>query len=352
MILQQAIGSIQPADQDIFLQAKLKWDSIAKPLGSLGLLEDAVIDICAMTRCLSPALDSRCVAVFCADNGVVADGVTQTGSEVTAIVAKNLCTGDTSVCKMAGVARAQVVPVDMGMNTPVEDHRMVNCRVASGTASLRNGPAMTHTQAIQALEHGIRLAQHLDAAGYDLFATGEMGIGNTTTSSAVASVLLNRPVKEMTGAGAGLSREGVLHKIAVITEGIETNRPDPADPIDILAKVGGFDIAGMAGFYLGAALCQKPCIIDGFISGVAALCAVRLCPKAADYLLASHVSAEPAGHLVLEALGLKPLITAQMRLGEGTGAVAVMPLLDMALTVFNTMSTFEEISIEAYEHLH
>lgn len=342
---------IRPVDAAFAARAREKWNAVAKPLGSLGVLEDDIIRVCAMTRSLSPNIAKRCVAVFCADNGVVAEGVTQTGSEVTGIVAANLCTHATSVCKMAQIARADVIPVDIGMNAPVADARMRVCRVAAGTKNMRHGPAMSRAQAETALMHGITLAQTLVGEGYCLLATGEMGIGNTTTSSAVASVLLDRPVGSMTGAGAGLSKAGVAHKIEVIRASIAHNKPCHTDALDVLAKLGGFDIAGMAGLCLGAALCEKPCVIDGFISGVAALVAVRLCPAAAGYLLASHVSAEPAGMAVLDALRLRPLIAAEMRLGEGTGAVAALPLLDMAFAVFDTMRTFDESQIEAYQPL-
>ena len=335
MKLNEALSRIAPVDPAQRQRALQKWNAVAKPLGSLGLLEDAVTQICAMTGDLSPKIGKRAVVMFCADNGVVTQGVTQTGSEVTAIVAGNVCTGDTSVCKMAQVAHADVFPVDMGMLTTVDNPRMWNRRIAAGTKDMSQGPAMTREECIQGLETGIEIAGELKDRGYGLLATGEMGIGNTTTSSAVGTVLLQRPAVEMTGPGAGLSKEGVLHKIDVINEAIALNRPDPADPVDVIAKVGGFDIAGMAGLCLGAAVYHVPCILDGFISSLAGLCAVRMNPAVADYLIASHVSAEPAGHLLLEALGKKPMITAGMRLGEGTGAVAAMPLIDMALAVFN-----------------
>jgi len=351
MTLMETIASIRPADADVAALARKKWDSVAKPLGSLGLLEDDVTRICAIRGTLVPSVKRRCVAVFCADNGVVAEGVAQTDSSVTAIVAKNFCTHDTSVCKMAEAADADVVPVDMGMNTVVDDPRMRRHRIAAGTKNMRLGPAMTRDEAVRALEAGIAVAHELADGGYTLLATGEMGIGNTTSSSAVASVLLGRPAAEMTGPGAGLSREGVLHKIAVIGDAVALTRPDPEDPLDVLAKVGGFDIAGMAGCFLGCAERRIPCLIDGFISAVAALIAARMCPAAVDCMLASHVSAEPAGQLLLDTLGLRPLITAGMRLGEGTGAVAAMPLLDMAIAVFTTMATFSDIQIEAYRPL-
>lgn len=351
MTLKEALAAIQPSDKALRQKAQEKWNAVAKPLGSLGLLEDAIMDICAIQGTLVPDIQKRAVVMFCADNGVVAQGVTQTGSEVTAIVAGNVCKGDTSVCNMSKIAHADVFPVDMGMITTVDHPRMRNCRIAAGTRDFSKEWAMTREEAIQGLETGIQLAGELKEQGYGLLATGEMGIGNTTTSSAVASVLLQRPPVELTGPGAGLSRAGVLHKIEVIENAIALHKPDRDDPIDVLAKVGGFDIAGMAGLCIGAAVYHVPCVLDGFISAVSALLAVRICPAVSDYLIASHVSAEPAGHLLLESLDKKPMITAGMRLGEGTGAVAAMPLLDMGLAVFNEMTTFEATNIEAYQPL-
>lgn len=351
MTLEQTVQGISPPKQMAYKQAARRWDSIAKPLHGLGLLEDAICRIAGAQGTAQVRIQRRALAVFCADNGVVREGVTQTGSEVTALVAGNLCHGATSVSKMAQVANVDVYPVDMGMNTPVEEPGMIDCAVARGTQNLARGPAMTRAQAVLALERGISLACRLAKEGYWIFATGEMGIGNTTTSSAMASVLLCRPVEEMTGRGAGLSSEGLCRKISVIEQAIRLNRPNRRDPLDVLAKLGGFDIAGMAGFALGAAACGVPVVVDGFISSVAALTAVRLCPAAQGYLLASHVSGEPAGKLVLDALELSPIITAGMHLGEGTGAVSLFPLLDMALAVYEGMSTFEDIELEEYRPL-
>lgn len=351
MTLSETIQAVTPPDKQAAEQAQRRFDSIAKPLHGLGLLEDLICRIAAAQKSAKADLSRRALAVFCADNGVVAEGVTQTGSEVTALVAKNLCRGDTSVSNMAKTARVDVFAVDMGMNTPVEEPGLIQCAVARGTNNLAIGPAMERAQAVQAIEQGISLARELAGQGYSILATGEMGIGNTTTSSAVASVLLHRPAAEMTGRGAGLDTPGLMRKIRVIEQAIEKNRPDADDVLDVLAKLGGFDIAGMAGLFLGGAACRVPVVIDGFISSVAALIAARLCPDAAGYMLASHVSGEPAGRVVLDALGLSPVITADMHLGEGTGAVALFPLLDLALSVYENMSTFEDISLEEYRPL-
>lgn len=346
--------TIPPIDEAAAKAAKTRWDAIAKPLGSLGLLEADIIQIAGLTGDADYRLDKRGVLVFCADNGVVKQGVTQTGSEVTAIVARNICLGDASVCRMGMVAKAGVTAIDMGMNQPVEDMDaldMLDRRVAAGTGDITEGPAMTRQQAIQAIQTGIDLVGQCKQQGYKILATGEMGIGNTTTSAAMASVLLGCPPEVVTGRGAGLSTEGLRRKTEVVAKAIAVNRPDANDPLDVLAKLGGFDIAGICGAFLGGAVHRVPILLDGLISAVGALTAKRLFPAAANAMLATHVSAEPAGGLLLEALGLKPLITAGMYLGEGTGAVAALPLLDMGYAVYGGMRTFDEIEIESYKPL-
>ena len=351
MELEKLLKQIEPEDAATREAAHRHWNSCAKPLGGLGMLETALEDIAALTGSADIDIRERAVLVLCADNGVVCQGVTQSPSSVTAIVTENLAARRTSVCHMARVANCRVVPVDMGVLDFPGVPGVLSRRIGNGTADISVGPAMTRTQAEQAVLTGIELVREQAEQGTRLLATGEMGIGNTTTSSAVASVLLERPVEEMTGRGAGLSNEGLTRKIAVIRQALACNQPDRDDILDILCKVGGFDIAGMCGIFLGGALYRVPVLIDGFISAVAALCALRLCPAAGKAMLASHVSAEPAGHLVLEALGKQPLITAGMHLGEGTGAVAAMPLLDMACAVYHGCYTFDDGGIEAYQPL-
>lgn len=347
----QLDASIRPLDQRAMAEAKRRWDSIAHPLGSLGLLERDIIQIAGMTGSADVDLSKRAVVVMCADNGVVAEGVTQTGQEVTAIVTENMSKGDTSVCRMAKVAGAEVIPVDIGVAQPVTEERIRQSCVRRGTANMTQGPAMTREEAAKALLTGVSLVEELKKEGYQIFATGEMGIGNTTTASAVVSVLLGKDPLEVTGRGAGLSTEGLQRKIQAIRTAIAVNQPNPADPLDVLHKVGGLDIAGLAGVFLGGAIYRVPVLVDGFISSAAALLAASFCPLAKDYMLGSHASNEPAGRMVLEALGLTPFLYAGMCLGEGTGAVAVMPLLDMALSVYREMATFDEIEVEAYQPL-
>ena len=349
--LQQVINGIKPLDEKAMGLAQRRWNTIAKPLGSLGLLEETIIQIAGMTNDHQVCLDKRCVVVMCADNGVVEEGVTQTSSEVTAVVTENFTKGETSVNNMANIAHAKVIPVDIGVARDVEGEGLIHQKIAYGTKNMTKGPAMTREEAIKAVEAGIHIAVRLKEEGYRIIATGEMGIGNTTTSSAITSVFLHKSPEEVTGRGAGLSSEGLKRKIDVISKAIEINNPNPNDPLDVLSKVGGLDIAGLTGVFLGGAFCELPVVIDGFISAAAALCAVRICPQVKGYLLPSHVSNEPAGTLLMSALELEPFLHAKMCLGEGSGAVAIFPILDMACAVYNNMSTFSDIQIEEYQPL-
>jgi nicotinate-nucleotide--dimethylbenzimidazole phosphoribosyltransferase len=342
---------IAAPDETAMSKARAHWDAIAKPLGSLGLLEKTVVRIAGMTGTANVRLSRRAVLVLCADNGVVKEGVSQSPSDITLLVSENLTKQQTSVCRMAKVADADVIPVDMGMIRRLDNPLLLDRHIADGTKNIAEGPAMTRAQAETAIDAGISLVESCREQGYDILATGEMGIGNTTTSSAVASVLLNRPVGDVTGRGAGLSDGALKRKIDVIDKAIRINKPDAGDALDVLMKLGGFDIAGLAGVFLGGALHRVPIVIDGLISAVSALIAARLCPAALPYMLASHCSDEPAGQMLLDALGLRPMIRAEMHLGEGTGAVALFPLLDMALAVYHGSSSFEEIGMDAYRPL-
>ena len=272
--LKTLLSGITPPDEAARAAAHAHWAGLAKPLGGLGALETLLEDAAALTGSAALDVSRRAVLVLCSDNGVVAQGVSQTDQSVTRAVAENLAARRTSVCQMARTAHCDVVPVDMGMaGDPVPG--VADCRIAAGTADFTQGPAMTRAQAVEAVGRGIRLVQEQKAAGVQLLATGEMGIGNTTTSSAVAAVLLGQPVERMTGRGAGLSDEGLARKVDAICRGILRNEPDPTDPLDVLAKLGGFDLAGLCGVFLGGALEGVPVVMDGFISGVAALCASR-----------------------------------------------------------------------------
>ncbi len=343
--------AIPPADEAARTAAHERWAACAHPLGSLGLLETALEDIAALTGSADIALKPRTLIVFCADNGVVAQGVTQTGSAVTGVVARALAAGVSTANRMAAVADCRVLPVDMGMLDFRPSPGVPDRRVGNGTGDITLGPAMSRVQAERAVEIGIQLAAAEKDRGTRLLAAGEMGIGNTTTAAAVASVLLGLEPEDTVGRGAGLSDDGLARKRRAVKTALELNQPDPNDPLDVLAKVGGFDIAGLCGLYLGGAVYRLPVVMDGAISAAAALCAVRLAPEAGRAIIASHLSAEPVGARLLKALGKKPLITAGLRLGEGTGALAALGLLDMALAVYRHGSTFDDYGIPAYEPL-
>lgn len=347
MELTELISKIEPADKRAYQACIDHFDHIAKPVGSLGELETLLAVVAGASGTPKIDISKKCVLVFCADNGVLAQGVAQSTHEVTTAIARSLVRHTTSLCAMASVCGADVFPIDMGMIDPVEG--MISCSLSKGTKDMTKEPAMTKAQAMQAVLTGIRMVEERKKEGYGLIATGEAGIGNTTTSSAVLSVLLNVSPEMVTGRGSGLTDEGLFRKQQAIKQAIELNQPDSEDILDILSKVGGYDIAGMVGAFIGGAVYKIPVIIDGFISGVAALCAVRLCPEVRDYLLPSHISAEPAGQMLMKELGLDPVIHAKMRLGEGTGAVALMPLLDMAASVYKNAASFDDIQVEAYE---
>ncbi|MCD8371092.1 MAG: nicotinate-nucleotide--dimethylbenzimidazole phosphoribosyltransferase [Clostridiales bacterium] len=343
--------SVHGTDGSIYAEALRRWDGIAKPIGGLGEFERLIAKIAAIQGQTDVSLSRRAVVIFCADNGVTAEGVTQTDSKVTAVVTENFARGIASVNRMAAVADTDVIPVDIGVAGEIREPGVRDMKIARGTANLRREPAMSMEQTLEAVHHGIALAGEMKDAGYDLLAVGEMGIGNTTTSSAVASVLLRQPPEMVTGRGAGLSSDGLQRKLAVIRDAIALHHPDPDKPFEVLATLGGFDLAGMAGLMLGGAIYRVPVILDGMISGVAALLAQAVCPHVTDYLLASHLGKEPSCALVMERLGLRPVIHGQMGLGEGTGAVMLFPLLDLAYEVYRENRTFADIHIDAYERL-
>ena len=348
MTLQETIEQIHPLSKEAMDRAKAHWDGIAKPLHSLGKLEDVLIQIAGITGKEEISIEKRALLTFCADNGVVEENVTQSGQEVTATVAENFLQEKATAAILCRSAHADLFPIDIGM---ARDTKVPRYKVAYGTKNMAKGPAMTREQAADAILYGMQLVKDLKEEGYRLIATGEMGIGNTTTSSAILSVLLDRPVVEMTGRGAGLSSEGLKRKVSAIETAIQINQPDPQDALDVLHKVGGLDIAGLVGVFLGGARENIPIVIDGVISAAAAMTAKKLCPSAADYWIAAHVSKEPAGKIVLDALEKRPMLTCDMCLGEGTGAVAAFPILDIANAVYSEMSTFSDIEMEAYQPL-
>ena len=336
---------IHPLSETARREAHRRWDAVAKPLGSLGAFEDTLAQIAAIQGTADIALSPRCVLVFCADHGVTAQGVSQSGSEVTALVAKAIAEGTSNINLMAKAAHADVFAVDMGMLSPIPG--AMDRRQGCGTADFTLGPAMTRDQAQNAVQAGVDLVGDMKGRGYRLIATGEMGIGNTTAAAALACALLRLPPVEAAGRGAGLSDAGLRRKIGAIRQALEINRP--SNPMDALAKLGGFEIAGMVGAFLGGAIHGVSIVIDGVISASAALIAARLRPEARAFMLPSHMSRAPGAKALMEALALRPVIDAGMALGEGTGAVMLFPLLDMAQAVYGGAHTFDSLGMAAYQ---
>lgn len=381
--LKRLISLCRSFDRDAERESRRRWDGIGKPIDGLGLLEVMAAKIAGMTGDPVIRLRKKAVAVMCGDHGVVAEGVTQTGQEITALVAENIAAGTSSVCLMARTAGADVFAADLGIACEYEKKwktvpeesvlkkilpeekeefclppsgrltkgKITGKKVAGGTADLAKEPAMTREQAALAVCRGIEAAAELKEQGYDIIVTGEMGIGNTTPASAAACCLCGMKPEEATGRGAGLTQEGLERKISAVKRALILHRPDPEDALDVLSKVGGFDMAGMTGLFLGGALCGIPVVIDGVISAASAALACRLHPGCRDFMLASHLGKEPAMKRLLEITGQEPVICAGLALGEGTGGTALLPLLDMALAVYGENVTFEDIRMDAYERM-
>ena len=328
-------------------RAQRKWDSIAKPLDGLGIFEDITVRLAGIYGTEDFDIDKRCVLVMCADNGVVCEGVTQTGQEVTRAVSENIAAGRASVCRMAGLAGAEVFAYDVGINGECDYTYLINKKIAKGTKNIAKEPAMTREEALKAIDVGMEAVRTALDKGYKIAVTGEMGIGNTTTSAALLSAFLDIPPEETVGRGAGLSDDGLKKKLAAVSSALKMHGGGNA--LEVLRCLGGFDIAALAGVFIGGAAYGMPVVIDGIITLAAAVCACEIVPGTEKYMIASHVSGEPAAEAALLRLGLDAPIRAGMRLGEGTGGVCMLPLLDMAMEVYSEGCTFEETDIEAYE---
>ncbi len=342
------LQKITPLDQAAMRAAQIRWDNRTKPLGSLGRLEDIAVRLAGINGTPDPRADKRAVVIMCADNGVVEENVSSCPKSVTASVTCNFTRGITGINVFSRLVNASLKIVDIGVDADLKFPGIIDRKIRKGTWNMANGPAMTREEAVKGILTGIEVVRELKEAGIHIFATGEMGIGNTSTSCAVSAVLTGIPVDDLAGLGSGLSKEAYLNKIRVIRRAIEINEPQLTDPVDVLAKVGGFDIAGLAGCFLGAAIYKIPAVIDGFISAAAALAAFRIHPAAKDYMLPSHGSAEQGFSAVMEALDLEPMLNLGMRLGEGTGAALGLQLVDAALAAYNQMGSFEDASIEQY----
>lgn len=343
--LENVIGQIAPYQESAAQHAKAHSDQLTKPTGSLGKLEDIAFRLAGISGRLWPNLSRKAVVVMAGDHGVCEEGVSAYPQEVTPQMVLNFLGGGAAVNVLARQAGADVYCVDMGVNADMEHPDLISRKVVRGTANMAKQPAMSRDEAMQAIMAGVQVADDLAQQGYRLFATGEMGIGNTTPSAALTSVLTGLSPEQSVGRGTGISDENWRHKIEVVKRAIAVNEPDAADPIDVLAKVGGAEIAGMAGFIIGAAANGCPVVIDGFISSVAALVAVRLAEQVKPYLFASHLSQEQGHATVLESMGLSPMVQLDMRLGEGTGAVLCFHFIDAALKLMQEMATFDSAGV-------
>ena len=340
--LDALVREVLPLDRSAMTATEEYQARLAKPPGSLGRLEEISIQLAGITGRVHNALNKKQLLVFAADNGVVAEGVSSAPQSVTKQQTINLMRGKTGAAVLAKHFGCGLTVCDVGVNADIYESTVLNRKIAYGTQNICTGPAMTREQTLQAILTGAEIARTVDA---DVIGVGEMGIGNTTTSSAVLAVLLGADVEAVTGRGGGITEESFRKKKAVIRTAIEVNRPDRDDVVGVLSKVGGFDLAAMCGAFLGAAAARRPAVIDGLISAAAALCAVRLCPNVHGYLVPSHASFEIGYRLAMEAMDLRPLFDLGMRLGEGSGCPLAFQVLDAACAVINDMATFDEAGI-------
>jgi nicotinate-nucleotide--dimethylbenzimidazole phosphoribosyltransferase len=344
-LLQRTVEAIGPLDTQAMEKAKERLDNLLKPRGSLGRLEDIAVQLAGITGTAGRQISKKAIIVMCSDNGVTEEGVSSFSSEVSTLVTETILKGISGVSVLSRHAGAGLLVVDIGLGGDIYDSRIIHRKIRRGTSNIAKGPAMTREEAVRAIETGIEITCTAIDEGADLLGTGEIGIGNTTTSSAVLRVFTGAGFDEVVGRGAGLSDDGLRHKKDVIRRAVRLNRPDPGDPIDVLSKVGGFDLAGLAGCYLAAAARRVPIVVDGFISGAAAVAAVKIHPETRSFMFSSHTSAEPGTSAISRALDLYPMLALDMRLGEGTGCALAFHIIEAAVKIMNEMGTFKDIGM-------
>ena len=351
MNIEKFIKQIQPLDESAMQMARARQDTLTKPRGSLGRLEELSVQLAGITANPLPKFENKTVIVMAADHGVTSEGVSAYPAEVTLQMVLNFLRGGAAINVLALQVGARVVVVDMGVALEVDDptRQLIQRRVGAGTANLAQGPAMTREQAEESIQSGIEVASEAISKGADILATGDMGIGNTTSAAAIACALLNESPEKIAGRGTGVDDDGLKRKVAVIARGLDVNKPNVKDGLDVLSKVGGFEIGGLAGVMLASAANRKPVLVDGFISTAAAMITVLLAPAARDYMIAAHVSQERGHKLMLEWLGLNPLLDLNMRLGEGTGAALAFHLIEASTRILCEMATFGEAGVSAKE---
>jgi nicotinate-nucleotide--dimethylbenzimidazole phosphoribosyltransferase len=344
--LDTILKEIKPLDSSAMAAAQTRQNVLTKPHGSLGRLEELSIQLAGIKGTTSPKLEHKSIIVMAADHGVAAETVSLYPQEVTRQMVLNFLKGGAAINALAGQIGARVIVVDMGVKGGFQPLPGLSCKMIDfGTQNMTQGPAMTRQQAIDSIEAGIQVVEAEMAKRLDIIGTGDMGIGNTTPSSAIFAAISGKQPKKITGRGTGIGDRQLAHKIKVIERALSINKPNPKDPLDVLAKVGGFEIGGLVGVMLAGAAYRMPVVIDGFISGAAALIAVSLSPQTKDYLIAAHLSAEAGHEQLLQFLGLNPLLNLNMRLGEGTGAVIGIFLADAAARTISQMATFSQAGV-------
>ena len=344
--LELITGKVESPEKKYFELAQKKLDNLTKPVGSLGRLEELARQIAGITGNLNPVLDKKCIFTMAADHGVVAEGISAYPSEVTPQMVYNFLSGGAAINVLSRHIGAEVVVVDMGVACDLkENDAMIIKKIGYGTGNMAKGPAMTLEEATASVMAGIEIVQEYAGKGVKIIGTGDMGIGNTTSSSAIVSVIAGVAAEMVTGYGTGLDDKGLLNKIKVIEKSISINNPDPDNGLDILSKIGGFEIGGIAGLIIGCAYMKIPVVIDGFISGAGAMIAEKICPRSREYMIASHQSVEKGHRIMMDSLGIKPLFNLDMRLGEGTGAALGISLAEASVKILNEMATFEEAGV-------
>lgn len=346
-LFKETVDGIRPVDEGAKQVAKEQWDKLLKPLGSLGTLEDIAIKIAGIRGEVQDNIDKKAIVVMSSDNGVYEEGISSSPRIFTVLLAEAMVKGITGVATLAKFAKSDIVTVDIGMDSDYSHEDLINRKIAYGTKNFYKEPAMTREEAIRSIEVGIEIGDDLFKKGYKILGTGELGMGNTTTSSAILSAFSGLDPKLTCGVGGGLTKDQLENKIRVVRESIEKHRPKKEDPIDVLSKLGGFDIGGMCGLYLSAAKNRRPIVMDGFISGAAALCAIKINPLVREYIIPSHLSKEPGAIYLHQQLDIAPMLDLKMRLGEGSGCPLAFQVIESSLFALNNMGTFKDATIDS-----